>query len=63
MNARDYLESQDDLLQAQNNVTSALVSHAIAKLNLFRDVGILQVRPDGMWEEKATARDLQTPMN
>jgi len=53
MNARDYLESQDDLLQAQNNVTSALVSHAIAKLNFFRDIGILQVRPDGMWEEQA----------
>ena len=51
MNARDYLESQDDLLQAQNNVTSALVSHAIAKLNFFRDVGILQVKPDGMWED------------
>jgi len=51
MNARDYLESQDDLLQAQNNVTSALVSHAIAKLNFFRDVGILQVKPDGMWAE------------
>jgi outer membrane protein TolC len=53
MNARDYLESQDDLLQAQNNVTSALVSHAVAKLNFFRDVGILQVKPDGMWEEPA----------
>jgi len=53
MNARDYLESQDDLLQAQNNVTSALVSHAIAKLNFFRDVGILQVKPDGMWVEPA----------
>ncbi|OHB74105.1 MAG: hypothetical protein A2Z25_09200 [Planctomycetes bacterium RBG_16_55_9] len=51
MNARDYLESQDDLLQAQNNVTSALVSHAIAKLNFFRDIGILQVKPDGMWAE------------
>jgi outer membrane protein TolC len=51
MNARDYLESQDDLLQAQNNVTAALVSHAIAKLNFFQDIGVLQVRPDGMWEE------------
>jgi outer membrane protein TolC len=53
MNARDYLESQDDLLQAQNNVTSALVSHAVAKLNFFRDIGILQVKPDGMWTEPA----------
>lgn len=51
MNARDYLESQDAYLRAQNDVTSALVSHAVAKLNFFRDVGVLQVRPDGMWEE------------
>jgi outer membrane protein TolC len=51
MNARDYLESQDAHLRAQNDVTSALVSHAVAKLNFFRDVGILQVKPDGMWEE------------
>ncbi|MHC4678530.1 MAG: TolC family protein [Planctomycetota bacterium] len=53
MNARDYLESQDAFLRAQNDVTAALVSHAIAKLSFFRDVGVLQVRPDGMWEEQA----------
>jgi len=49
---RDLLESQDALLGAQNNVTAALVDHAIAKLSFFRDVGILQVRPDGMWERE-----------
>ena len=48
---RDLLDSQDALLGAQNNVTAALVDHAIAKLSFFRDVGILQVRPDGMWEQ------------
>ncbi|MHC4425606.1 MAG: TolC family protein [Planctomycetota bacterium] len=48
---RDLLESQDSLLGAQNNVTAALVDHAIAKLSFFRDIGILQVRPDGMWED------------
>lgn len=52
MNTRDYLESQDALVRAQNDVTAALVSHAIAKLNFFRDVGVLQVRTDGMWEER-----------
>jgi len=52
LTTRDLLESQDALLQAQNNVTSALVDHAIAKLSFFRDVGILQVRPDGMWEQR-----------
>ena len=47
---RDLLESQDALLGAQNDVTAVVVDYAIAKLSFFRDVGILQVRPDGMWE-------------
>jgi outer membrane protein TolC len=49
LTTRDLLDAQDALLQAQNSLTAALVSHAIAKLSFFRDVGILQVRPDGMW--------------
>lgn len=48
---RDVLEAQDALLEAQNNLTAALVNHAIAKLNFFRDIGVLQVRPDGMWAQ------------
>ena len=48
---RLMLESQDDLLEAQNSVTEALIEHTIAKLTFFRDTGILQVRPDGMWEQ------------
>jgi hypothetical protein len=47
---RDLLDSQDALLEAQNSVTTVLLDYAIAKLSFFRDVGILQVRPDGMWE-------------
>jgi outer membrane protein TolC len=53
---RDLLDSQDSLLGAQNNVTAALVDHAIAKLSFFRDIGILQVRPDGMWEQSNPER-------
>jgi len=49
LTTRDVLESQDALLEAQNNLTAALVDHAIAKLSFFRDIGILQVKPDGMW--------------
>jgi outer membrane protein TolC len=49
LTTRDLLDAQDALLQAQNNLTAALVDHAIAKLSFFRDIGILQVRPDGMW--------------
>jgi outer membrane protein TolC len=52
LNARDYIESQDALLEAQNRLTDALVAHLIAKLNFFQDIGLLQVRPDGMWEQR-----------
>jgi outer membrane protein TolC len=52
---RDLLDAQDSLLQAQNSLTSALVGHTIAKLSFYRDVGILQVKPDGMWTQSETA--------
>ena len=47
---RDLLDAQEALLQSQNNRTSAMVSYIIAKLNFYRDLGVLQVRPDGLWE-------------
>lgn len=50
---RLLLESEGDLLRAQNDVTGALVDHAIAKMSFFRDIGVLQVKPDGMWEEQS----------
>ena len=49
---RLLLETNDDLVQAQNDLTGALVNHTIAKMSFFRDVGILQVKPDGMWEQR-----------
>jgi outer membrane protein TolC len=49
---RLLLAAQTALLRAQNQVTSALVAHAVAKMGFYRDVGILQVKPDGMWETK-----------
>ena len=48
---RVLLESQDSLVLAQNEVTAALVDYLIARLSFYRDSGILQVKPDGMWEE------------
>lgn len=49
---RDLLESQNDLLEAQDELTDALVGHTIAKLNFFRDIGVLQVKPNGMWKSQ-----------
>ncbi|MHC5179084.1 MAG: TolC family protein [Planctomycetota bacterium] len=49
---RLLLDSEDALVEAQNEVVAALVDHMIAKLNFFRDVGVLRVKPDGMWEQE-----------
>ena len=48
--SRDLLDAQDSLLSAQNDTTSRLVDYMIARLNFYRDTGILQVKPDGLWK-------------
>lgn len=48
--SRRVLRAQEDLFEAQNAATQALVDYTIATLNFYRDTGVLQVRPDGMWE-------------
>jgi outer membrane protein TolC len=48
---RLLLESEDALVQAQNQVIAALVDHTLSKLNFYSDIGVLQVKPDGMWEK------------
>ncbi len=48
---RLLLESEDSLVQAQNDALSALVNHMVAKMSFFRDIGVMQVKPDGLWEQ------------
>jgi outer membrane protein TolC len=48
--SRRVLNAQQDLFDAQNAATEALTSHTIALLSFYRDTGVLQVKPDGMWE-------------
>ena len=54
-NSRRILNAQDDLYDAQNAATEALVNYTIATLNFYRDTGVLQVRPDGMWSSAQAA--------
>ena len=49
---RQLLDAEDAIVSAQENVSSALVSHMVTKLNFFRDIGVLHVKPDGMWEQE-----------
>jgi outer membrane protein TolC len=54
-NTRDVLDARKDLYDAQNAATAAMVSYAVAMLDFYRDVEILQVRPDGMWQSTLAA--------
>ncbi|MEN6307650.1 MAG: TolC family protein [Anaerohalosphaeraceae bacterium] len=47
---RDVLDSQNSLLSAQNSKTSTLVDYNIAKLSFYRDIEVLSVKPDGLWQ-------------
>lgn len=48
--SRRALRAREDMLDAQNAATDALVDFTIATLEFYRDTGTLQVRPDGMWQ-------------
>ena len=50
-NTRDVLDAQEDLFKAGNAATASLVDYTIAMLDFYRDSGVLEVRPDGMWQE------------
>ena len=49
--ALNLVDAQNDLTAARNDLTSALVSHTIARLQLWRDMGILFIKEGGRWEE------------
>ena len=48
---RDVLDSQEALLNAQNALTGGVVTYRVAELALQRDLGVLQVSADGLWQE------------
>jgi len=50
--AQDLVDAQNDLLSAQNQRTSTVVSHTLARLRLWRDMGILYIGEDGTWVKK-----------
>ncbi|AQT67883.1 type I secretion outer membrane protein, TolC family [Anaerohalosphaera lusitana] len=47
---RDVLDAQEDYLDAQDRATEARVQFLLAKLRFYRDAGVMQIRPDGMWQ-------------
>lgn len=47
--ARDLIDAQQDLIEARNALTSALISHTLARLRVWRDMGVLYIKKDGSW--------------
>ncbi len=45
---RDILEAQQDLLDSRNLVTSALVEYWLSRLELFRDMELIEMSEDGI---------------
>jgi outer membrane protein TolC len=48
---RDVLEAQESLLSTQIALTEALVNYRISELELQRDMGVLKVDHEGLWNE------------
>ncbi len=49
--ARDLIDAQQDLIEARDLLTAALISHTVARLQLWKDMGILFIRKDGRWAD------------
>ena len=47
--ARDLIDAQQDLIGSKDALTSALVAHTVARLKLWRDMGVLFIKKDGSW--------------
>jgi outer membrane protein TolC len=48
---RDVLDAQEDLVSARNALTAAMVRYRVAELSVQRDMGVLAVGADGLWQE------------
>lgn len=47
----DQVDAQNDLTASENDLTAALVRHTIARLEFWRDMGILYIKDNGQWED------------
>ena len=60
---RDQLEAQADLVEAQNDVTSAVVDYHVARWNLLKNLGALSVEDEQFWLKNQSVSGSSTPVN
>jgi len=49
--ALDQVDAQNSLIDSKNQLTQALVTHTIARLQFWDNMGILYIKENGQWEE------------
>ena len=54
--AQDQVDAQNDLISSKNQRTQALVTHTIARLQFWDNMGILYIKDNGQWEEIQNAK-------
>ena len=57
---QDLVDAQNDLTTARNDLAEALIRHTVARLEFWRDMGILFIKEDGQWTE-ITEEELPAP--
>lgn len=57
--AQDQVDAQNDLINSKNQRTQALVTHTIARLQFWNNMGILYIKDNGQWEEIENAKTTQ----
>ena len=53
---RELLDARDDLVDAQDRLTEALVTYRVTALELQRDMSVLEVNEKGLWREYEPGR-------
>ena len=53
--AQDTVDAQNALIDSKNQRTQALVTHTIARLQFWNNMGILYIKENGQWQEVPNA--------
>ncbi len=54
--AQDQVDAQNALIDSKNQRTKALVTHTIARLQFWNNMGILYIKDNGRWEDLQDAK-------
>lgn len=62
-NSFNLLNALDSVLQAQNSLVSDWITYETNRLNIFRDMGIMEIDSTGIWEDEFYQVDGVSPEN